>query len=501
VSAVAPMRIAILALSLVAALAALAPAAQASSERRPTVVSITFDDGFESQMRAAPILKYYGARATFYVNSELLNGANRLTFAQVRALQAAGNEIGGHTSDHTSLVTVDAAEARRQICNDRVALAQITGRAPRSFAYPYGASNKATERLVDGCGYSSARIVGGLTCGRCARAESLAPGDRFHVKTSLSFVESTRVADAERAIQQVSRHGGGWVPLVFHEVCDHCSELGVSPNDMRSLLRWIKAHRADGYVVRTVGRVIGAPARRLVRAPVHAGPYALLVNARLAQPGKAVAAGPDVGGDGVDTQEATRCWRRAGFGVSKVAWTRDPVGIGGTMAETVAVTGYVSGDRKLIVRPDGGSCSVRVQEGVHYRLWVWYRATAPISLTAYVRNSAGRWRYWAKSPAARPSKGWSRLFLDLPSVPAGVGNISFGATIAGNGRMTVDNFGIARSPHSGGTIALPLGISSRTLMGSVLLGLVLVPAIGAAVYDRTRRRPSADAEARISGVG
>jgi peptidoglycan/xylan/chitin deacetylase (PgdA/CDA1 family) len=483
------MRIAVLAL--VAALCSLAPSASAATPQHATVVSLTFDDGFESQMRAAPILQYYGARATFYVNSELLNGANRLTFAQVRALQAAGNEIGGHTSDHTSLVTVDAAEARRQICNDRVALTRITGRAPRSFAYPYGASNRATERLVQGCGYSSARIVGGLTCSKCARAESLEPANRFHVKTSYSFVESTRVADAKRTIEQVARHGGGWVPLVFHEVCDRCSAMGVSPNELRSLLRWIKVHRVDGYVVRTVGTVVGGPARPVVRAPVHAGPYALLVNSRLAQPGTTAGAGPDVGGDGVDTQEATRCWRRAGYGVSKVTWTRGPVGIGGTMAETVAVTGYVSGDRKLIVRPDGGSCSVRVERGFHYRLSVWYRATAPIYLTAYVRNSAGRWRYWARSPAARPSKGWSRLSLDLPSVPDGVGNISFGATIAGNGRMTVDNFGIVKAPRGSGPIAIPMGISSRTLIGSALLGLVLVPAFAAAVYDRIRRRPSA----------
>jgi hypothetical protein len=243
--------------------------------------------------------------------------------------------------------------------------------------------------------------------------------------------------------------------------------------------------------VRTVGSVIGGPARPAVRAPVHAGPYALLVNSRLAQPGRSADAGPDVGGDGVDTQEATRCWRRAGFGESNVTWTRRAVGIGGTMAETVAATGYVSGDRKLIVRPDGGSCSVRVQKGVRYRLWVWYRSTAAIYLTAYVRNSAGRWRYWAKSPAALPSKGWSKLSFDLPSVPDGVGNISFGATIAGNGRMTVDNFGIARTPRSTGSIAIPLGISSRTLIGSALLGLVLIPAAGAAVYDRVRRRPAA----------
>ena len=148
-------------------------------------------------------------------------------------------------------------------------------------------------------------------------------------------------------------------------------------------------------------------------------------------------------------------------------------------------------DRKLIIRPDGGSCSVRVESGTTYRLWVWYRATAPISLTAYVRNSAGRWRYWARSPAARPSKGWSKLWLDLPPTPVGVGNISFGATIAGNGRMTVDNFGIAVAPRATASTVLGLGVSARSLVGSLLLGLVLVPVVGAAAYDRIRRRPPA----------
>ena len=131
-------RVAAVALALAGALCSYLPAAQAAAPRHTTVVSITFDDGFASQMRATPILKHYGVHATFYVNSELLNAANRLTFAQVRALVAAGNEIGGHTSDHTSLISVDAAEGTRQVCNDRVALTQIIGRAPRSFAYPYG---------------------------------------------------------------------------------------------------------------------------------------------------------------------------------------------------------------------------------------------------------------------------------------------------------------------------------------------------------------------------
>jgi hypothetical protein len=483
-----------LALVLLGTICFVAPGAYAAS-KPPTVVSITFDDGFASQMRAAPMLKRYGMRGTFYINSELLNGEDRLTFAQVRALAQAGNEIGGHTSDHTDLVTVDPAERRRQVCDDRVALARIAGRAPRSFAYPYGASNAATERIVARCGYSSARIVGGVhngsACPACPLSESLAPMDRYRVRTSFSFVSSTRVSDAEAAIAAAARDGGGWVPLVFHQVCDDCSALAIRPADLRSLLAWIAAHRSDGVVVRTMGGVIGGAAQPLVKAPFHDGPYGRLVNARLAQAGAALGVGRDVQGDGVDMQESTRCWRRAGYGVSKVKWSRQRVGMHGSMAETAVVSGYVSGDRKLIVRPDGGSCSVRVTDGTEYRVSVWYRTTARVSLTAYVRDSAGRWRYWAKSAAAPTSKGWTKFSYVLPPVPAGVANISFGAAIAGNGSMTIDHFGIAVT-HTSAPASKPnvlgSGLSFRALLGVILAGLLLLPVLGAAAYDRVRRR-------------
>ena len=72
-------------------------------------------------------------------------------------------------------------------------------------------------------------------------------------------------------------------------------------------------------------------------------------------------------------------------------------------------------------------------------------------------------------------------------MPAGVGNISFGATLVGNGRMTVDNLGIAIAPRAGGQIAIGIGVSPRTLLGSLLFGLVLAPVIGAVAYDRVRR--------------
>ncbi len=470
-----------------------APPLAEASPRHPTVVSITFDDGFASQMAAAPILKRYGVHGTFYVNSELLNGVGRLSFADVRSLAAAGNEIGGHTSDHTDLITVDPAERLRQVCDDRIAIAHIVGRSPRSFAYPYGASDLATEHIVRQCGYSSARTVGSLfnasSCPACPHAETLVPRDGYRVRTSFSFVSTTPVGDAERAITAAVQRGGGWVPLVFHEVCDSCSALAVRPARLESLLAWIKTQRSHGVVVRTMGAVVGGRALPLLRSPKQSGPYGRLQNPHLSDPGVSTGSAPGQRGDGVDAQEATRCWRRAGYGVNRVRWTRGLAGLHGSMAETAVVTGYRSGDDKLIVRRDGGSCSILVRPGSIYRIAVWFHATTPVSLTAFVRNSAGRWAYWVKSPAARTSKRWSELTYTLPRVPRGVTDISFGAAIAGNGRMTLDDFRIVETRpavRSSGGIS-----SSRALVGVLLLSLLLVPVLGAAAYDRVRRRRAA----------
>ena len=75
-------------------------------------------------------------------------------------------------------------------------------------------------------------------------------------------------------------------------------------------------------------------------------------------------------------------------------------------------------------------------------------------------------------------------------VPEGVGNISFGATIAGNRRMTIDDFGVAvgRRPTTARTTAL----GSRAFAATILSGFVFLPVAGAALYDRVRRAGARD---------
>ncbi|HVV90909.1 MAG TPA: polysaccharide deacetylase family protein [Solirubrobacterales bacterium] len=65
-------------------------------------------------------------------------------------------EIGAHTSLHPSLPALDAAGRRREIETSRDFLAELTGAAPRSFAYPFGDNDRAVRRATREAGFDHA---------------------------------------------------------------------------------------------------------------------------------------------------------------------------------------------------------------------------------------------------------------------------------------------------------------------------------------------------------
>ncbi len=83
-----------------------------------------------------------------------------LDAAQVAAIDAGGLvEIGGHTAAHTALPLVDQVTAMADIQANRDALAAVTGRSPRLFAYPYGTYSRANAINVRRCGYDLAFLA------------------------------------------------------------------------------------------------------------------------------------------------------------------------------------------------------------------------------------------------------------------------------------------------------------------------------------------------------
>lgn len=60
------------------------------------LVSLTFDDGFADQQAAVELLAKHELAGTFYVNDGAVGTPAYMTWPQIRALAAAGHEIGGH---------------------------------------------------------------------------------------------------------------------------------------------------------------------------------------------------------------------------------------------------------------------------------------------------------------------------------------------------------------------------------------------------------------------
>jgi peptidoglycan/xylan/chitin deacetylase (PgdA/CDA1 family) len=232
-------------------------AVPAASRAAPlTVVTIQFDDGNADTYQWISGLNNHGFNATWYINSGSIGSTGHLTWTQVGALATAGNEIGSHTIDHVDLKKLKLADARFQVCQDRVNIASH-GLMPESFAYPFGDFDAQAEQVVQFCGDNSARTVTGVN-DKTVFAETIPPPDPFATRTPADPKQGTTVATIEGYVTSAEQNGGGWVQLTFHHICNGCDAYSITPADMQSLLDWLSTQVTGGAVaVKTTEQVIG----------------------------------------------------------------------------------------------------------------------------------------------------------------------------------------------------------------------------------------------------
>jgi peptidoglycan/xylan/chitin deacetylase (PgdA/CDA1 family) len=239
-----------LAVLLAAVLAALGLGCAPEAPARPVTVSLEFDDG-NHQALVPDLLARHGFRATFYINSGKLGQPDYFRWSDLRALAAGGHEIAGHTRTHPNLTLMTIDGQRREICDDRRALA-AHGLRPVSFAYPYGQYTRTTKRLVRGCGYTNARRAGGLGAPPRYAVNRLRLGDPFAIPTLPAPVDTTAAEDVQRWITNAEHHGGGWVQVFWHRICpDDCGRYSWPPDRLDGLLAWLRG-QADAGRVRVV---------------------------------------------------------------------------------------------------------------------------------------------------------------------------------------------------------------------------------------------------------
>jgi peptidoglycan/xylan/chitin deacetylase (PgdA/CDA1 family) len=416
----------------------------ASAGSRPTVyVSLTWDDGRASQVQSVALQQSHNMPATYYINSGLIGSSGYyLTRSSLDAIASApGDEIGGHTVQHSNLTTVPLAEARAAVCDDRTTLTSWYGDAAgRSFAYPYGANNPDAEQIVKDCGYSSARTVTGVTsstgCFSCLPAESLPPADPYRLAVPTAVDATTTLADLQFQIDQASANGGGWVIYTLHDIGVTGSSLNISTELYTQFLDWLSS-RSD-VQVRTVGDLMGQtwPPSTNTNTSPQTAPILTPIAMRNA----------DLEADN-DRNGISDCWQRGAAGTNTATWTRTTDAHGGAAAEQVTISAYTSGDRKIVPTLDAGTanggCAPSVDDTHAYHLSAWYRSTATVNFVVFLRDAAGAWRYWRTGPAAPSSGIWAQTTWDTPQVPTGTTALSFGLLISGVGTLTTDDYGLA----------------------------------------------------------
>jgi len=120
----------------------------------PQAVVLTFDDGKEDALtRVLPALQKRGMRAAFFIPTALVGRPGYLTWDGVRALAAAGMEIGSHSVDHARLSELADESVRAQLVESkRVLEAQL--HAPVDLlAYPYNSVRRRVRDAAEAAGY------------------------------------------------------------------------------------------------------------------------------------------------------------------------------------------------------------------------------------------------------------------------------------------------------------------------------------------------------------
>ena len=125
---------------------------------KPVVVS--FDDGYLSHyVSARPILLKAGWPGVLNLKTGNIDPKGGLAPWQVKALVAAGWEIGAHSVTHADLTTLDAAGLDREVAGSRRELEKQFGVKVETFCYPAGKYDAEAEQAVRRAGFSTATTV------------------------------------------------------------------------------------------------------------------------------------------------------------------------------------------------------------------------------------------------------------------------------------------------------------------------------------------------------
>lgn len=138
---------------------------------RVKAVTLSYDDNVEDDIRLVQIMKKYGLKGTFNINSGQFSpegsvgdvfkcGHRRLTVNQsVELHRDSGMEIACHGVTHPFLEQLPTGLCVHEVLQDRLDLERIFGCMVRGLAYPFGTYSDEVVSVLRNCGIAYARTA------------------------------------------------------------------------------------------------------------------------------------------------------------------------------------------------------------------------------------------------------------------------------------------------------------------------------------------------------
>lgn len=121
------------------------------------IITTSWDDGHELDLRLADLLEKYNLEATFYIPKA---NTERPVMQPHQMRQLAQRfEVGGHTVSHVRLGGISNKEMEEEVGGSFRWLADTTGKPPVSFCFPGGVYNRRSLAAVFAHGYRVARTT------------------------------------------------------------------------------------------------------------------------------------------------------------------------------------------------------------------------------------------------------------------------------------------------------------------------------------------------------
>lgn len=210
------------------------------------MASFSFDDFPRTAWTVGgPILERHKVKATYYAvggfAGRTVEDVEQYDEADLRAVHAAGHEIGCHTYSHERGPGVSSDDLKRDVARNAAYLSSVLGDGyrPQTFAYPYGEVSPRTKALF-------------------ARTFPLSRGIRAGVNGSLSDLSQLRAvplearswsaAEVERWVA-AARACKGWLVFFSHDVAEDPSPYGCTPAMLEHALGCV---RDAGFEILTV---------------------------------------------------------------------------------------------------------------------------------------------------------------------------------------------------------------------------------------------------------